>query len=374
MVKSQKGIGKTNSGFNNLGLEINRITNVLKKFGLKEIKVPSLLTASDLVDLYGEDLKLRAYTTSDPVKGEQVLRPDFTLPILLKHLRGNSLQARYFYSGNVWRRQNYESVIPNEQYQMGFEFFDAKKNNSILLDVEAFLLINKILRKYKVNAVTGDVQILTSALEELEISEYKKASLKRHLWRPKRFMQLLDLYSQEKIVHRDIYSQRVTTATIEKNKLTEIKSVYGIRTKEDIEERIEILEQELSQNLIARSERNFLLKLMQYQSNLSVASKNMLSLANIGKKYEKAINNFERRVGLLSEHVNTSRIKFQVIYGLTTLEYYDGFVFGFQFDRGNYPPIAQGGRYDSLCSSLSQKGKSIGAIGSMLRMDFLKRS
>ena len=374
MVESHKGIGKTTSDSNNLGLEINRITKVFKKSGLKEINVPSLLTASDLVDLYGEDLKLRAYTTSDPVKGEQVLRPDFTLPILLKHLRGNSLQARYFYSGNVWRRQNFESVIPNEQYQMGFEFFDDKKNNSILLDVEAFLLINKILRKYKVNAVTGDVQILTSALEDLEISEYKRASLKRHLWRPKRFMQLLDLYSEEKISHRNINSYKETATPIGKNKLTKIKSVYGIRTKEDIEERIEILEQELSQNLIADSERSYLLKLMQYQSNLSDASKNMLSLGNIGKKYEKAVDNFESRVGLLSEHVNTSRIKFQVIYGLTTLEYYDGFVFGFQFERGNYPPIAQGGRYDSLCSSLSQKGKSICAIGSMLRMDFLNRS
>ena len=374
MVKSQKAIEKTTSDFNNLGLEINRITKVLKKAGLKEIKVPALLTASDLVDLYGEDLKLRAYTTSDPVKGEQVLRPDFTLPILLKHLRGNSLQARYFYSGNVWRRQNFESVIPNEQYQMGFEFFNDKKNNSISLDVEAFLLINKILRKYKVNAVTGDVQILTSALEELEISAYKKASLKRHLWRPKRFMQLLDLYSEEKISDRNINAHKGTTASIGKNKLTEIESVYGVRTKEDIEERVEILEQELSQNLIGHSERNFLLRLLQYQSNLSEASKNMLSLANVGKKYAKAVDNFESRVGLLSEHVNTSRIKFQVIYGLTTLEYYDGFVFGFQFERGNYPPIAQGGRYDSLCSSLSQKGKSIGAIGRMLRMDFLKRS
>jgi ATP phosphoribosyltransferase regulatory subunit len=374
MVESRKGIGKTTSDSNNLGLEINRITKVLKKSGLKEINVPSLLTASDLVDLYGEDLKLRAYTTSDPVKGEQVLRPDFTLPILLKHLRGNSLQARYFYSGNVWRRQNYESVIPNEQYQMGFEFFNDKKNNSISLDVEAFLLINKILRKYKVNAVTGDVQILTSALEDLEISEYKRASLKRHLWRPKRFMQLLDLYSEEKISHRNINSYKGTATTIGKNKLTKITSVYGIRTKEDIEERIEILVQELSQNLIADSERRFLLKLMQYQSNLSDASKNMLSLGNIGKKYEKAVDNFESRVGLLSEHVNTRRIKFQVIYGLTTLEYYDGFVFGFQFERGNYPPIAQGGRYDSLCGTLSQKGKSVCAIGSMLRMDFLNRS
>ncbi len=68
MLKSQKGIKRNTSDFNNLGLEINRITRIFKNAGLSEITVPSLLTASDLVDLYGEDLKLRAYTTSDPVK------------------------------------------------------------------------------------------------------------------------------------------------------------------------------------------------------------------------------------------------------------------------------------------------------------------
>ena len=122
MLKSQKQIGKLKLDYGNLGLEISRIGTIFTKAGLKEISLPSLLTASDLVDLYGEDLKLRAYTTSDPVKGEQILRPDFTVPILLKHLKGKSLQAKYFYRGNVWRRQNFKSIIPNEQYQMGFEF------------------------------------------------------------------------------------------------------------------------------------------------------------------------------------------------------------------------------------------------------------
>ena len=374
MLNLQKGIGKPNSDSVNLGLEISRIGTIFKKAGLKEISVPSLLTASDLVDLYGEDLKLRAYTTSDPVKGEQILRPDFTVPILLKYLRGNLGQAKYFYRGNVWRRQNFKSIIPNEQYQMGFEFFDNKKNNSILSDVEAYLLISKILSKYKVNSVTGDVQILTSAINELEISDYKKESLKRHLWRPKRFMRLLDLYSKQKTSANDIRLFKSTSSLSWKEKLPEFKNFYGVRTKTDIKERIEILEQELSQNLIANSERNFLLKLMKFQSNLSEAPKSMSSLSMVGGTFKKAVENFELRVGLLNEHVNTKTVKFQVIYGLTTLEYYDGFVFGFQFDHGKYPPIAQGGRYDNLCSSLSKKRKSICAIGSMLRMDFLRKT
>ena len=374
MLKSKKGIIKPKLDSGNLGLEIRRIATIFKKAGLKEISVPSLLNSSDLVDLYGEDLKLRAYTTSDPVKGEQILRPDFTVPILLKHLKGKSLQAKYFYCGNVWRRQNFKSIIPNEQYQMGFEFFDNKKNNSISSDVEAYLLISKILSKYKVYSVTGDVQILTSAINELEISDYKKTSLKRHLWRPKRFMRLLDLYSKQKKNGRNIRSFKITNFSSWKKKLLESKSFYGIRTKMDIKERIEILERELSQDLIANSERNFLLKLMKFQSNLSEAPKSMSSLSMIGGSFKKAIENFELRVGLLSEHINTKIVKFQVIYGLTTLEYYDGFVFGFQFDHGKFPPIAQGGRYDSLCNSLSKKGSSLCAIGSMVRMDFLRKS
>ena len=124
------------------------------------------------------------------------------------------------------------------------------KTNSISSDVEAYLLISKILSKYKVSSVTGDVQILTSAINELEISDYKKASLKRHLWRPKRFMRLLDLYSQHKTNARNSRSFKSTTSLPWKDELLEIKNCFGIRTKADIKERIEILEHELSQDLM----------------------------------------------------------------------------------------------------------------------------
>ena len=90
------------------------------------------------------------------------------------------------------------------------------------------------------NSVTGDVQILTSAINELEISDYKKTSLKRHLWRPKRFMRLLDLYSKQKKNGRNIRSFKITNFSPWKEKLLESKSFYGVRTKTDIKERIEI--------------------------------------------------------------------------------------------------------------------------------------
>ena len=47
----------------------------------------SILQPADLLlDLYGEDIRARAYVTSDPLRGEQMLRPDFTVPVVQMHM------------------------------------------------------------------------------------------------------------------------------------------------------------------------------------------------------------------------------------------------------------------------------------------------
>ena len=154
-----KGQKKNNIDLTRLDSEKKRIFKIFEKSKLIEVHVPSLLNASELLDLYGEDLRLRAYTTSDPVLGEQVLRPDFTLPILMYFLGSGRKEAKYFCLGNIWRRQKVSSIIPSEQLQVGFEFFDKSGNEKVVRDVEAYLLVMKILKKFKVRAVTGDLQI-----------------------------------------------------------------------------------------------------------------------------------------------------------------------------------------------------------------------
>ena len=106
-------------------------------------------------------------------------------------------------------------------------------------------------------------------------------------------MRLLDLYSKQKISGGNNHSFKSDNLLVWKEKLFGIESFYGVRTKTDIKERIEILEQELSQNLIANSEKNFLLKLMRFQSSLRQAPKSMLSLSKVGGTFRKAIENFE---------------------------------------------------------------------------------
>jgi ATP phosphoribosyltransferase regulatory subunit len=69
--------------------------------------------------------------------------------------------------------------------------------------------------------------------------------------------------------------------------------------------------------------------------------------------------------------VDVDTLVFETSYGRTSMEYYDGFVFGFYAEgAGDTPPVATGGRYDALTRQLGQ-GAEIPAVGGVIRPDLL---
>jgi len=83
---------------------------------------PETLQPPDLMlDLYGEDIRARAYLLHDPAAGELCLRPDFTVPVARVHMADGRDPARYAYHGLVWRRQEPGADRPSEYLQAGFE-------------------------------------------------------------------------------------------------------------------------------------------------------------------------------------------------------------------------------------------------------------
>ena len=58
-------------------------------------------------------------------------------------------------------------------------------------------------------------------------------------------------------------------------------------------------------------------------------------------------------------------------FGRTSLEYYDGLVFGaMPRGRDDLPPVASGGRYDTLTRVLGA-GRAIPAVGGIIRPEAL---
>jgi ATP phosphoribosyltransferase regulatory subunit len=74
-----------------------------------------------------------------------------------------------------------------------------------------------------------------------------------------------------------------------------------------------------------------------------------------------------REIALRARGIATDDLPFHASYGRTSMEYYDGFVFGFRAEtRPDLPAIASGGRYDALTRRLGQ-GAEIPAVGGVMR-------
>ena len=69
-----------------LRAETARLLGVFEATGAVRVEADILQPADVLLDLYGEDIRARAYVTSDPLRGEQMLRPDFTVPVVQRHM------------------------------------------------------------------------------------------------------------------------------------------------------------------------------------------------------------------------------------------------------------------------------------------------
>ncbi|NIZ61108.1 ATP phosphoribosyltransferase regulatory subunit [Sedimentitalea sp. CY04] len=333
--------------------------------GGRVVDPPLLQPAGTLLGLYGEDIRARAYVTIDALRGEQMLRPDFTVPVVQMHMRDGAEPARYTYSGEVFRRQEIDADRANEYVQVGYEVFD--RDNPAAADAEVFALFALQVRDLKLRAATGDIGILMAAVQGLNTSARRKAALMRHIWRPKRFRALLDRYAHRVSVPAPREALLSTDGV-----LTGSSVEIGKRSRAEIDERIEALREDAALPPIAEKELLALEALMAVRETVPYALEQMRDIAVDLPSISQALNSFEARAAALAARgVDVESLDFEVSYGRTSMEYYDGFVFGFYAEtRPDLPPIASGGRYDALTRQLGQ-GAEIPAVGGVLRPDLM---
>jgi ATP phosphoribosyltransferase regulatory subunit len=173
--------------------EAERLFAAFQAAGAVPVDADILLPAETLLDLYGEDIRARAYVTTDPLRGEMMLRPDFTVPVVQAHMAHGADPARYCYMGEVFRKQDHLGNRASEYVQVGFEVFDRAAPEAA--DAEVFALFRDGLAGLPLRAVTGDIGILMAAVRGLDATPRRKAALLRHIWRPQRFRALLDRFS-----------------------------------------------------------------------------------------------------------------------------------------------------------------------------------
>ncbi|NSX55103.1 ATP phosphoribosyltransferase regulatory subunit [Parasulfitobacter algicola] len=328
--------------------------------GAHPVEADILQPAATLLDLYGEDIRARAYVTQDPLRGEQMLRPDFTVPVVQMHMHDGAEPARYTYSGEVFRRQETDPDRANEYMQVGYEVFDRDIAKA---DAEVFALFSKALSPLGLRAATGDIGLLITAVQGLRTTDKRKAALMRHIWRPRRFRTLLERYSG-----RIPVPQTRQNLLVAADPMSEGGPLIGLRKRTEIAARITALHEDAAADPISAIEVDMLEELMALRETASNALAALRDIMVDLPAITPAVDQLDRRLSEMnSQGINVDTLEFEASYGRTTLEYYDGFVFGFYSDaRPDLPPVATGGRYDALTRVLGN-GREIPAVGGMIR-------
>ncbi|WP_299407620.1 ATP phosphoribosyltransferase regulatory subunit [uncultured Roseobacter sp.] len=328
--------------------------------GAQPVETPILQPARTLLDLYGEDIRARAYVTSDALRGEQMLRPDFTVPVVQMHMAHGAEPARYTYAGEVFRRQEHDPDRANEFVQVGYEVFD--RADPAAADAEVFALISDVTAPLNLRAATGDIGVLMAAVQGLRTTEPRKAALLRHIWRPRRFRALLDRYAGRVPVSQERQD------LLAKADVRIEAPVIGKRSASEIMARMERLRADAQAPSLSSGEVDLLDALLNVRETIPFALEHLRDIAVDLSSIVSAVERISRRAdALASRGVDIESLSFEANFGRTSMEYYDGFVFGF-FNpaRPDQPAIATGGRYDALTRRLGQ-GTEIPAVGGVLR-------
>lgn len=339
----------------------SRLSAHFLEAGAQPFEADVLQPAEVLLDLYGEDIRARAYITADPLRGEMMLRPDFTVPLVRMHMESRAEPVRYTYSGKVFRKQEDLSGRAAEYRQVGFELFDG--TDRAAADAEVFAIFAGALDGLPVRPVTGDIGILRAAVEGLRTTDARKAALMRHLWRPARFRALLSRFSGRAPVPE---SRAALLASIDP--MADAGPEIGLRRRSEVEARIATLRDDAATPPISSEEIARLEALTALSGRSTEALVRLRDVSAGEVRLGEAVDGLARRLDALGARgISAETLDFEVSYGRTSLEYYDGFVFGFLAEgRADLPPVATGGRYDALTAVLGQ-GRAAPAVGGVIR-------
>lgn len=333
--------------------------------GAARFEADILLPAEVLLDLYGEDIRARAYVTTDPERGEMMLRPDFTVPVVQYHMKGDGFPASYTYFGEVFRKQEDYPERRSEYMQVGYEEFGGA--NAATTDAEAFGRFSDVLAPLGLRAATGDIGILIAMVEGLDTTEDRRTALMRHIWRPARFTALVKRFAGLTPVPPSRAALLATDAA-----LPEAEIMIGLRSDREIASRIAALRADAAEPPMSAEIVDLIAAVLSVSETCPNALEHLRDIAVDMPGLLPALDRFEARCNAMAKcGIDVEALPFEASYGRTSMEYYDGFVFGFYSEaRPDLPPVATGGRYDALTRRLGQ-GREIPAVGGVIRPDLV---
>jgi ATP phosphoribosyltransferase regulatory subunit len=351
----------------------------LERLGTERVDTPVIQPADPFLDMAGEDLRRRIFMTESETGKSLCLRPEFTIPVCLRHIEtATGTPKRYAYLGEVFRQRR---EGPNEFYQAGIE--DLGEPDVARADAravrDALDVLARRLPGTKLSTVLGDQAIFEAVVAACGLPAGWQKRLVHAFGNQAQLQKLMADLSDPApagvfgpeidrlAILGKLDDEATLIAHIDETMEATGYSTNASRSPADIarrlREKMELANTRLDSRTLA-----LLREFLALEVDLAEAPQALAAFAaKAGLVLGEALVRFESRVAALREAgVDPAGITYRAAFG-RPLDYYTGLVFEVG-PAGDALVLAGGGRFDRLLTLLGAKER-IPAVGFSLWLD-----
>jgi ATP phosphoribosyltransferase regulatory subunit len=351
-----------------------RLRALYDKAGARWIELPVLHPADPFLETAGEDIRRRMFVT-EGAQGERLaLRPDFTIPVCIEHLRSGEGAARYAYEGLAFRR--HDQGAP-ERLETGCE--DIGRADRVAADTDALALAVACAAEVAAAQLAvrlGDIGVFVAVLRALGLPGRWRRRLRRSFGLP----DVMTANLQRMAAPPEAEGRRMDpelraaadrgrdglVALIAERRLTHGHAEGAGRAPNEIAERF-FEQRALPDPAAAARAADVLGVYLTLDAELGHAPEALRAFAAThALDLGEALELFAARAAAIARRAPPAAIRFEAGFG-RPLDYYTGLVF--EISAANAAaPLAGGGRYDRLMEMLGAE-EPIPAVGFTMRLD-----
>lgn len=354
---------------------IGRLRPLFEAAGARWLDVPVLHPADPFLETAGEDVRRRMFVTEGRTGERLALRPDFTIPVCLEHMRSGAGPRRYAYEGVVFRRHDGGAT---ERLETGYE--DIGAGDRIAADAAALALAVSgvaALDAGTIEARIGDIGLFSALLASLGLPEPWRRRLRRSFGVVAMIEANLARLSAPRGDNGGGVDPRIAALAAAHDRdglvahLDALRIAHGFteaggRTPAEIAGRY-LDQQALAETHLAGPPLAALRAFLALSAPLPEAASALSAFAaEHGVDFGEALVAFAARAAAIAAAAPGAGISFAGGFG-RPLDYYTGMVFEVRAERFPHP-VAGGGRYDRLMEMLGSPAP-VPAVGFSIRLD-----
>jgi ATP phosphoribosyltransferase regulatory subunit len=352
-----------------------------ERLGTLRVDTPVIQPAEPFLDMAGEDLRRRIFMTESETGKSLCLRPEFTIPVCLRHIEtATGTPQRYSYLGEIFRQRREGA---NEFYQAGIE--DLGETDVASADAraisDAIAILTARLPGKKLDVTLGDQSVFEAVVAACGLPAGWQKRLIHAFGNPTQIEALLTrLSSPQPVTGLSAEIEALLSSGDDATLIAHLDetmeatgySTNASRSPKEIADRLKE-KRALEKTALDGRTLAVLREFLSLNMPLADAPAALFQFAEkSGLTLDGALSRFDARVAALGNAgVDADALTYRAAFG-RPLDYYTGMVFEIVIE-GSSAVLAGGGRFDRLMTLLGAQER-IPAVGFALWLDRMEQA